>query len=210
MEIFMLSTIILDTFSAIEQRRSIKQFDPNYIMPEEDIKKLMALSLLSPTSFNIQNWRFVVITDKSLKEKICKASWNQSQVTDCSLLVVLCADLNAHEKQPERYWKDAPKPVQDALVPMIIKFYKDNLQLQRDEAMRSTGIAGQTIMLAAKAMGYDSCPMVGFDPKKITEIIKLPPDHLISMMITIGKSLQPARVRAGQLPYEEVVLKNTF
>lgn len=206
----MLSTTILDTFSAIEQRRSIKQFDPNYKMSDEEIKKLMSLTLLSPTSFNMQNWRFVAITDKKIQEEICKASWNQSQVKDCSLLVVLCADLNAHIKNPERYWKDAPKPAQDAIVPMIVKFYTDNSVLQRDEAMRSTGIAGQTIMLAAKAMGYDSCPMVGFDPKKVGEIINLPSDHLISMMITVGKATQPARNRAGQLPYEEVVIQNKF
>jgi len=206
----MLSTTILDTFSAIEERRSIKHFDPSHKMSEDEIKKLLSLTLLSPTSFNIQNWRFVAVTDKKIQEEICKASWNQSQVKDCSLLVVLCADLNAHEKSPERYWKDAPKEVQGYLVPMIIKFYKDNLPLQRDEAMRSCGIAGQTIMLAAKAMGYDSCPMVGFDPKKVGEIIKLPADHIITMMITVGKAIQPARTRAGQLPYNEVVIKNTF
>lgn len=206
----MLSTTILDTFSSIEERRSIKQFDPNYKMPDEEIKKIMSLALLSPTSFNMQNWRFVAITDKKIQEEICKASWNQSQVKDCSLLVVLCADLNAHLKNPERYWKDAPESARNAIVPMIVKFYSDNAQLQRDEAMRSTGIAGQTIMLAAKAMGYDTCPMVGFDPKKVAEIIKLPSDHVISIMITVGKATQPARGRAGQLPYEEVVLSNTF
>lgn len=206
----MLSTTILDTFSSIEQRRSIKQFDSDYKMPDDEIKKIMSLTLLSPTSFNMQNWRFVIITDKQIQEEICKASWNQSQVKDCSLLVILCADLNAHLKSPERYWKDAPEPARNAIVPMIVKFYTDNLQLQRDEAMRSTGIAGQTIMLAAKAMGYDSCPMVGFDPKKVSEIIKLPSDHVISMMITVGKATQSARGRAGQLPYEEVVLNNTF
>ena len=93
---------------------------------------------------------------------------------------------------------------------MIKGFYKDNAQLQRDEAMRSTGIAAQTLMLAAKAMGYDSCPMVGFDPKKVAEIIKLPEDHIISMLLPIGKAKEPARERAGQLPLSEVVITNTF
>lgn len=206
----MLSTTNLDTFSAIEQRRSIKQFDPNHKMSDDEIKKIMSLTLLSPTSFNIQNWRFVSITDKNIQGEVCKASWNQSQVKDCSLLVVLCADLNAHKKNPERYWKDAPEAARNAIVPMITKFYTDNAALQRDEAMRSCGIAGQTIMLAAKAMGYDTCPMVGFDPVKVAEIIKLPSDHIITMMITVGKAVQTARPRAGQLPYNEVVLNNTF
>jgi nitroreductase len=76
--------------------------------------------------------------------------------------------------------------------------------------MRSTGIAAQTLMLAAKAMGYDSCPMVGFDPKKVAEIIKLPEDHIISMLLPIGKAKEAARERAGQLPLSEVVITNTF
>ena len=206
----MINTALLDTFSAIEQRRSIKHFDPNHVMSEEEIKKIMSLAILSPTSFNMQNWCFVAVTNKSIQAEICKASWNQSQVKDCSLLVVLCADLMAHEKNPERYWKDAPKSAQDAIVPMIVKFYKNNSQLQRDEANRSCGIAGQTVMLSAKAMGYDSCPMIGFDPVKVAEIIKLPSDHIISMMITVGKALQPAKGRAGQLPYNEVVINNHF
>ncbi len=206
----MLTSTILDTFKSIEERRSVKRYDSEYKIPDEEIKKIMSLAMLSPTSFNIQNWRFVAITDKKIQEEICKASWNQSQVKDCSLLVVLCADLKAHEKDPERYWKDAPIEAQNAIVPMITKFYNDNPQLQRDEAMRSCGIAAQTIMLSAKAMGYDSCPMIGFDPKKVSEIIKLPGDYIISIIITIGKATQPAKQRPGQLSYDEVVISNSF
>ncbi|MEM1305254.1 MAG: nitroreductase family protein, partial [Planctomycetota bacterium] len=85
-----------------------------------------------------------------------------------------------------------------------------NDALQRDEAMRSVGIAGQTIMLAAKAMGYDSCPMIGFDPAKVAEIISLPDDHVVGMMITVGKALKPAHARGGQLPKDEVVFADRF
>ena len=66
------------------------------------------------------------------------------------------------------------------------------------------------MMLAAKAMGYDSCPMIGFDPKKVAEIIKLPDSHIVGLMLTIGKASQPARERGGQLPLEEVLVTDTF
>ena len=206
----MTTTQTLDTFSAIMQRRSVKYYDPDYRMSEAEVNKLLELALLSPTSFNMQNWRFVVVQDQALKEEIWLASWKQNQIKDASLLLVLCADLNAHERNPERYWANAPEQVSAAIVPMIKGFYKDNAQLQRDEAMRSTGIAAQTLMLAAKAMGYDSCPMVGFDPKKVAEIIKLPEDHIISMLLPIGKAKEAARERAGQLALSEVVITNTF
>ena len=132
-------------------------------MPEEDIQRLLDLAMLSPTAFNLQNWRFVVVRDPALRQKIRAVSWNQAQVTEASLLVILCADLRAWEKQPERYWRDAPPGVAEVLVPAIGNYYQGREPVQRDEAMRSCGIAAQTLMLAARAMGYDSCPMDGFD-----------------------------------------------
>ena len=96
------------------------------------------------------------------------------------------------------------------MVPMIAPFYENNHQLQRDEAMRSVGIASQTLMLAAKTMGYDSCPMIGFDPIQVAKIIQLPDNHVVAMMLTVGKALKNAKVRGGQLPYEDVVFRDTF
>ena len=76
--------------------------------------------------------------------------------------------------------------------------------------MRSGGIAAQTIMLAAKSMGYDSNPMIGFDPEKVAELINLPEDHVITMMIVVGKQVKPAMPRGGQLPLDKVVFTNKF
>ena len=200
----------MHTHTAIRDRRSVKHFDPNFQIPQEEVDQLLELALLSPTSFNIQNWRFVLVQDRELRAKLRQAAWNQTQVTEASLLIVLCADLKAWDREPERYWQNAPAEVREKLVPMIRQFYQSDKQLQRDEAMRSVGIAGQTLMLSAKAMGYDSGPMIGFDPKQVAEIIRLPEDHVIGMMLVIGKVLQPARDRGGQLPKEEVVLIDRF
>ena len=71
-------------------------------------------------------------------------------------------------------------------------------------------VAGQTIMLAAKAMGYDSCPMIGFDPARVAELINLPSDHVISFMIAVGKAVKPAMPKGGQLDLAEVVVQNRF
>ena len=195
---------------AIEQRRAVKHYDPNHVMPQEDEKTLLDLALLSPTAFNIQNWRLVVVKDKELRKKIRAVAWDQAQVTDSSMLVVLCADLKSWDKKPERYWKNAPQGVQDFLLPAINNYYKDKDQVQRDEAMRSCGIVAQTLMLSAKSMGYDSCPMDGFDFEKVAELIKLPSDHVISMFVAIGKKTNDAMARGGQLPSNEVVINDTF
>lgn len=91
-----------------------------------------------------------------LRQQIRVAAWDQPQVTDASLLIILCADMKAWEKDPARYWASAPKEVQEYMTQMIDQYYRDREQVQRDEAMRSAGIAAQTIMLAAKSMGYDT------------------------------------------------------
>ncbi len=199
----------MNTLEAIHQRRSVKHYDPAHRMTEGEITSLMEHAILSPTSFNMQNWRFVVVQDTEIRQQLREAAWNQAQVTDASITIVLCAYLNSH-RNPERYWKDAPEEVRNMMAPMTTGFYEDNAQLQRDEAMRSCGIAGQTIMLTAKEMGYGSCPMIGFDPQKVAEIINLPEDHVISMMITVGKAADPARGRGGQLPLSEVVVSDQF
>lgn len=199
----------MDTIQAIETRRAVKHYDPNHSLSEAEQRKLLSLAMLSPTAFNIQHWRFVVIKERELRKQIRAVAWDQAQVTDASLLVVLCADLDAWKAGP-RYWKDAPKAAQDALVPAIKGYYEGNEQVQRDEAMRSCGIAGQTLMLAARAMGYDSCPMDGFDFQAVGKLIGLPDNHLIAFMVAIGKATQDAWPRPGQLPYEEVVIENGF
>ena len=199
----------MDTITAIKERRSVKHYDPFHEMNEAEIKTLLELALLSPTSFNMQHWRFVVVTDTEKLAAIQAAAWNQAQVTEASITILLCAKLNAHE-DAGRYWVHAPQSVQDILVPMISPFYQNNAQLRRDEAMRSIGIAAQTLMLTAKSMGYDSCPMIGFDPEKVAEIIDLPENHVIGMMLTVGKAVKDANVRSGQLPYDEVVFRNGF
>ena len=200
----------MDTLTAIKERRSIKKYDPNHKMTDAEIKDLMECALLSPTSFNMQNWRFVVVKNQETKEKLKKASFNQAQVSDASIVILICGDLKASEKNPQRYWRNTPEKVQEQIVPMISGFYDDKPQLQRDEVMRSSGMAGQNIMLGAKAMGYDTCAMIGFDKDKVAEIVNLPSDYVLSYMIVVGKAIAPANPRSGQLDFSEVVFFDSF
>ena len=200
----------MNTIEAIKARRAVKHYDPAHQMSDEEANTLLSLAILSPTAFNIQNWRYVVVKDVALRKKIRAEAWDQAQVTDASLFIVLCADLKAWEKEPVRYWKNAAVEVHEFMVPAIDGYYRGKEQVQRDEAMRSCGIAAQTLMLAAKSMGYDSCPMDGFDFDKVAELIRLPDDHVIAMFVAIGKATREAWPRPGQLELSEVVMENSF
>lgn len=198
------------TKEAIRSRRAVKQYDANHSMTTEEVNELLSLAILSPTAFNIQNWRFVVVTDPELRKEIRAAAWDQAQVTDASLFIVLCADMKSWEKQPNRYWMNATKEVQEFMIPAIDNYYRGKEQVQRDEAMRSCGLTAQTLMLAAKSMGYDSCPMDGFDFEKVAELIRLPADHVIAMFVAIGKGTKEPWIRPGQLELDNVIIKNRF
>ncbi len=200
----------MTTLETIHARRAIKHYDPEHRMTDDEIKTLMTAAMQAPTAFNIQHWRFVVVTDPEVRKEIRANAWDQAQVTDASILIVMTADKDAWKKDPARYWKNAPQPVQDFLVPAIGPYYDGKDQVQRDECMRSCGLAGMAIMLAAKDMGLDSCPMDGFDFDAVGKIIKLPEDHVISFMIAVGKGTQDAWPKPGQLSYDEVVIENQF
>lgn len=195
---------------AVQARRAIKWYDPEHQMPEDTFRMLMEHAILAPTAFNIQNWRFVRVTDPTQRQAIRAVAWDQAQVTDASELLVLCFDNKAWEHEPQRYWRNAPQEVQDFLVPAIADYYRDKPQVERDEGMRSCGLVGQTIMLVAQELGYQSCSMDGFDFEAVAEIINLPTDHTIAFMIAIGKGTKEAWPKPGQLPLDEVMVNNCF
>jgi nitroreductase len=200
----------MNTLEAIHTRRAIKHYDPAHRLTDDEVRTLLTAAMQAPTAFNIQHWRFVTVIDPDLRQQIRAVAWDQAQVTDASLLVILCADKAAWEKDPARYWVNAPQPVQDFLVPAIGGYYQGREQVQQDECMRSCGLAGMALMLAATDLGYDSCPMDGFDFDAVAKLIQLPEDHVISFMVAIGKGTQPAWPKPGQLSYEQVVIENHF
>jgi nitroreductase len=201
----------METFDAIYQRRAIKQYDPEHKLTSAEETKLLEAAIQAPTSFNIQHWRFVILRDPELRQKIRTEFGNdQAQMTDASLLILMTADTKAWQKNPERYWKNAPKEINELLVNWMGPFHEGREWLQKDEAQRSIGMAMQTLMLSAKAMGYESCPMIGFDIEKVAELINLPDDHVMGPMVAIGKGTKDPWPKPGQLPLNEVVFENGF
>ncbi len=201
----------MSTMDAVYKRRAVKHYDSTHRLTEAEERKLLEATIQAPTSFNIQHWRFVILRDPELRAKIRKEFGNdQAQMTDASLLVLFTADVKAWQKQPERYWANAPQEVADLLVNWMGPFHEGREWLQRDEAQRSIGIAMQTMMLVAQDMGYQSCPMIGFDIDKVAELINLPDDHVMGPMVAIGKGTKDPWPKPGQLPLEELVIENGF
>jgi nitroreductase len=201
---------IMRVGEAIESRRAVKSFDPSHVMGDDEIDTLLEAARWSPTAINLQHVRFAVVTDPALRRGIRAVGWNQPQLTDASALIAVCADLKAWDKSPERYLAGLPEETVGYYVGMIRGLYGENEALQRDEGFRSGGMAAQTVMLKAREMGYDTCPMTGYDPAAVSALLALPTDHALIMIIAVGKKAEEPNPRWERLPLEEIVVRDRF
>ena len=199
----------MNVLDAIKTRRSIKHYDADHKLTEQALRALLSATALAPTSFNIQNKHVVAVVAQEIKNRLQAAAWGQEQVRDASVVVVLTGDLVAH-RRTERFLRNAPTGVREQLESMIADFYEGKDALLRDEACRSVGLAAMNLMLAAQELGYDSCPMIGFDPAQVSEVVGLDADHPPLMLVVVGRAAQKAQPRLGLLSLEEQVSVNRF
>ncbi len=193
----------------VQQRQSIKSYQPGREISDAELKELMQEVVLSPSSFNLQHWTFIAVRDQNLKEKIQAAAWGQEQVRDCSLLLVICGKLNSHQDATEIY-QSVPEEIKEKLLPLIKNFYDGKEQLQRDEAIRSASLASMTLMLGAHNRGWSTVPMIGFDPDAISKLINLKSNYIPVMMMALGYKKDEPKPRAYRRPIEEIVRMNTL
>ena len=122
----------------------------------------------------------------------------------------MIADLSAWQTDPERCSRTAGPEISKVLAHSMTQFHAGREWLQRDDAMKSTGLAAMTLMLAAQDLGYNSCSIGGFDIDAVGRLIDLPDTHVVRMFVTIGKPFSDAWPRGGQLPIDEVTVRDHF
>lgn len=197
--------------TAILERTAIRTFDADHRMDMADKRKLLELAGRAPSAWNIQHWRFVLVEDPAQRQALQAAAANQAQFTDAAMLVAIVVDLDAWKRNPARYFDGAPEDVAEVLGGKVLGFYDGRDTLARDEAMRSCGLAAQTLMLAATDMGLSSCPMDLFEEDQVQTLLNLPPAHETAMFVAIGKAKPEQDLpRMGRLPYHEVVFQDRF
>ena len=177
-------------------------------LTEEETSQLLSLTALSLSAFNVNNCRFVVVRDPDLRKEINKLSVNQSQVPHTASLIILCARLKLWEKTPEGngdHGSVAPPPNSRKKTTR-----RGSDRKHRDEAMCSCGIAAQTLMLTAKAMNYDSWRLEGFDAEGVGKLINLPKDHVVAMLLVVGKNIKQFCNYPGQFKFHDVVVLDQF
>jgi len=192
------------------ERHSVRHYTPALSISDAELEALFGDVVLSPSSFNLQPWQFVIVRDPRRKRELRGLSFGQQQVEDCAAAIVVCGRLQAHVDAP-RIYTDAPAPMREKFVPMIAAVYTDQPALQREEAIRGGSLAAMSLMYAAKARGWDTGPMIGFDAKKVAAFLELDADTIPVMLVVLGKALngqQPQRLY--RRPLSEVVHYETL
>ncbi|MFC4811064.1 nitroreductase family protein [Paenibacillus sp. GCM10023250] len=207
------TTANLTAEEVMRARGSVREYKRGVAIPQKTLNEILELAASAPSSWNLQQWRFLVIQKQEQKDLIVPIAYGQKQVSDASVVVVVLGDLQAHLTGREIYEAAAkngyvPQDVADNLIKQIEGAYAFE-QVARDEANKNAGLAAMQLMLAAKAKGYDTVPMGGFDKEKLVEALNIPSRYIPVMMIPIGEAAAPARP-SGRLPLSQLVINESF
>jgi nitroreductase/dihydropteridine reductase len=180
----------MDFAKIVMSRYATKKFDGKKI-PEKKVDELLELVRFAPSAINLQPWKIRIVTDQKVKEQLKPAAFNQEQVTTCSHLLVFCADPD-YDNLIKRLGvllkkNGAPEEMQKMVIGMAENFTKPMSPEQRLAwSQAQTYLALGNALNGAKALGFDSCPMGGFDPKEFSRILKIPLPLVPTMLCPIG------------------------
>ena len=202
-----------DFMKAMNFRHACKIFDENKKIPDDQMHTILEAGVKSPSSFGMEAWKFLVITDEALKAKLRPACWDQVQITSCSHLVMILAGIDSVKPQstlPRARFERREMPQEK--LEFYLKLYEDHLQetLSSDVNIyawtsKQTYIAAANMMTAAAFMKIDSCPIEGFDKNEVERILGLDTTQFqLAMVLPFGYRIheQPKQLRR---PFDEVV-----
>jgi len=198
---------------AMNFRHACKVFDDTKKISDEDIRFILEAGHKSPSSFGMEAWKFLVITNEDLKAKLRPACWDQVQVTSCSHLVVVLTGIESVKVEtgiPKQRFarRDMPQDKLDFYLGLYAG-HLDNV-LNSDEniyswTVRQTYIAAGNMMTAGAYMGIDSCPIEGFDKGQVEEILNLDTSkYQLSMVLPFGYRLKEQSSQKRE-PFEDIV-----
>jgi len=194
-------------------RHACKVFDDSKKINDEDIKNILEAARKSPSSFGMEAWKFLVITNADLKEKLRPVCWDQVQITSCSHLVVVLTGIESVKPEfglvKKRFQRrEMPQEKLDFYMDIYASHLADTLSTdEKIEAWtaKQTYIAAGNMMTCAASLGIDSCPIEGFEKEKVEEILEIDTSkYRVSVIIPFGYRLNEQTTQL-RLPFDEVV-----
>lgn len=168
-----------DLLSALHWRYAVKRFDPERQIATELWSAIEASLVLTPSSFGLQPWRFVIVTDPEIKAQLPAFSWGQQQPKDCSHMVIIATLKAMDQEYVERFLQSVSQtrgtPIEslEGYKKVILGFLKNQGERVADWAKLQGYIALGQLMTSAAFLGVDACPMEGIEPDKYDRLLGL-------------------------------------
>lgn len=177
----------LSMTESIETRHSIRRYRPDPV-PVEDLREIIRLARLAPSAWNLQPWRFHVVTDPAVKKQIEEAADNQYQVVSAPAVIIVCSDMEDTLDHFEEVLPDtmSPERKQREIGTVERTFRPKSVEWRANYGLSQTNIALGFLLLAARGMGYSTVPMLGFDRGRVREVLGLPEHVKFAAMVPIG------------------------
>ncbi|QNR19595.1 nitroreductase family protein [Exiguobacterium sp. Helios] len=200
-----------DFMEIVKGRRSIRNYDTNVKISKEEMTQILEEATLAPSSVNMQPWRFLVIDSAEGKATLAPlAKFNQVQVETSSAVIAVFGDMNAVDSIDTIYDMAVekglmPLEVRDRQVPAIKGFYSpEDTDTLRDSILIDSGLVSMQLMLVARAHGYDTNPIGGYEKDQIAEAFGMDKDrYLPVMLLSIGKAVD-AGYPSVRLPINDI------
>jgi nitroreductase len=176
---------------SIVGRRATKYYDPAATLSDDQIQELVRIATTAPTSFHLQNWRFIAVRTPEAKARLSPIAWSQPAITDAAVTFIVCGQLADSSVIPERLAPVVEAGIMPAnLVPdweiPARDLYMEYPQRQRDEAVRTGTFGAAAMIYAARSLGLGSTPMIGFDDEAVHREFGLTKDEVPVMLLSIG------------------------
>ena len=176
---------------SIVSRSTTKKYDPTATLSDDQIHELVRIATTAPTSFHMQNWRFIAVRTPEAKARLRPIAWDQPMVTEAAVTFIICGQLADPSVVPKRLAPVVEAGIMPAqMVPVWEKatrgLYFEHPQRQRDEAVRTGAIGATAMSYAARALGLGSTPMIGFDAEAVAREFELAENEVPVLLLSIG------------------------
>lgn len=197
----------------IRGRRSVRNYDPHSKVSREVLTEILQQAALAPSAANLQPWRFLVIDSPELQQKLLPIAFNQQQVVEASAVIAVLGDLESVSLAEKIYGQaaeagymsaDTAKSFTERYTGMYSNMSSQDI---RQNVINDCGMVSMQFMLAARAKGYDTVPMGGYDKARFVEAFNIPARYIPITLIAFGKAAQPGHPTV-RLQIEDIVFFN--
>ena len=194
----------------ILSRSAAKYYDRDATLSDDQIRELVRIGTAAPTSFHLQNWRFIAVRTPEAKARLKPIAWNQPAITEAAVTFIICGQLADASVIPARL---APLVEAGVMPPSMVSewenpardLYLEYPQRQRDEAVRTGTFGAAAMIYAARSLGLGTTPMIGFDAEAVHREFGLTENEVPVMLLSIGAERAGNWAQKPRRPVAEVL-----